>query len=65
MMVMNLYEFERYYLQNKKAIQQEIYNQADIDTNGDSAYWKAMSDEIEKHPIGIQRKRGLIGCLAF
>ena len=63
-MVMNLYEFEKYFLKNKKTIQQERYNQADIETNGDPAYWKAMSEEREKHPVGFTRKRGLIGCLA-
>ena len=63
-MVMNLYEFEKYFLKNKKTIQQELYDRADIETNGNPSYWKAMSEEIEKHPIGIPRKSGLIGCLA-
>lgn len=42
--------------------EKEMSRLADIETNGNDAYFKALSHELDYHPIGKLGTKGLVGC---
>ena len=49
---MNLTQLANDVKQNHAETQAELYKQADFIVNGNEHYFKAMSKEIDYHPIG-------------